>query len=337
MGKISIFFTFFNSLDINKRIIIFKIGLNIVKLPIIRKIYSLLYWSVIHRKSVNMPNNIVIEPYNICNLKCTMCPYPIMTREKEQMNMSLFRAIIDDASENGFVTLTFSLYNEPLLDDLLFERIKYAKGKGFKVFFNTNGTLLTREKMQEIIDSGLDHIIFSFDAPTKGAYENIRVNANFEVTIQNIRKFIEYRSEMHSLTPTIGIASVGRFGNHILNQMRKIFKGADSFVTSEEDNRRRTCSNNFAKGGDSDWLYPCHAIWNSLVVSSSGKVFLCCWDYDGSIEMGDLNKQTIKDVWNSSKFKKVRDAHLNRKGDKIGLCKECNILYRSSPFVWWFI
>ena len=50
------------------------------------------------------------------------------------MDMFLFKKIIDDAVENGFITLTFSLYNEPLLDNLIFERVRYAKEKGLKVF-----------------------------------------------------------------------------------------------------------------------------------------------------------------------------------------------------------
>jgi len=331
------FFTLFNTLDVDKRVLVFKTMLNIIKFPVIRNIYDMLYWPVIRKKSLCMPKLIVVEPYNVCDLKCRMCPYPNMTREKVQMDMFLFKKIIDDAVGNGFITLTFSLYNEPLLDNLIFERVKYAKEKGLKVFFNTNGTMLTSEKMYKIIASGLDHIFFSVDAPTKEAYEEIRINANFDTTVGNIRNFIEYRSKIHSLTPTIGIASVGRSGERILRQMRKVFKGADIFVTSEEDNRRRVNVSTLKKSTTLNRLFPCNSIWDRFVVASSGKVFLCCADYDGTVVLGDLNNQTIKSVWDSNKFKKIRDSHLSRNGNEISLCNECDILYRTAPFVWWFI
>ena len=111
-----------------------------------------------------------------------MCPYPDMTREKVLMSMDLFKKIIDDATTNSIKEVCLNFYNEPLLDPLLFERIKYAKSKGLRVMFNSNGCLLTEEKINALLDSGLDSITFSFDAATKETYEKTRVGGDFEKT-----------------------------------------------------------------------------------------------------------------------------------------------------------
>ena len=102
-------------------------GIQFLNLPVISKVYAAIYWPVIRRKSQNMPKCLVIEPYNVCNLECIMCPYPDMTREKVRMDLSLFKKIIDDAVDNDFRTLSLSLYNEPYMDKSIFEKISTPK------------------------------------------------------------------------------------------------------------------------------------------------------------------------------------------------------------------
>jgi hypothetical protein len=57
--------------------------------------------AVARRQVSEMWRYIGIELWNVCNLRCKMCPYPQMTRKKERMPMELYRRIIDDAAESG--------------------------------------------------------------------------------------------------------------------------------------------------------------------------------------------------------------------------------------------
>jgi radical SAM protein with 4Fe4S-binding SPASM domain len=45
----------------------------------------------------------------------------------------------------------------------------------------------------------------------------------------------------------------------------------------------------------SDWLH----------VNSAGKVFLCCNDYNFEYQFGDLNNQTVNEIWRSEKHIEV--------------------------------
>lgn len=60
-------------------------------------------------------------------------------------------------------------------------------------------------------------------------------------------------------------------------------------------------------------------------------------DYDGSIILGDLNTQTIHEVYSSPKLERIRQMHMNGEGDKIKLCKDINCvnLFRDSATLWW--
>jgi molybdenum cofactor biosynthesis enzyme MoaA len=66
----------------------------------------------------------------------------------------------------------------------------------------------------------------------------------------------------------------------------------------------------------------CHHLKNMYVLWD-GRVCLCCMDYDGRVILGDLNKQTVKEVWDNSKW--IRDKQLEGKYDELELCKDCNL------------
>ena len=168
----------------------------LINLPLIGAIYHHLYYRVLRQKFFPGLRRIDIETYNVCNLRCIMCSHPNMTREKVQMGMDLFKKIVDEAVASGVRGACLSNCNEPLLDPLLFERIKYAKSRGMQdVVCVSNGTLLTRDKVDKLLDSGLDSIYFSFDGATKDTYEKIRVGANFKKTRGNILRLIREREE----------------------------------------------------------------------------------------------------------------------------------------------
>lgn len=307
-------------------------GIQTINFPMVTPIYNFFYNRQISRKIRNLPKTLVIEPYNLCNLSCIMCPYPDMTREKEQMSMDLFKKIIDDAVANNFESLSLSLYNEPYLDSMFFERIKYAKQKGLYVFVATNGFSLTQERIEKTLESGLDCVTFSIDSLDKEKYEKIRVNAKFEKTIDNVKKLLKYRNEKKSATPLITMSAIEQGGKDpSLDHMSEILQGLDLYVVSKLDNRRNGDSN-YKRFG---LRYPCWWIWHQLVVYSNGKIALCCMDYDDEFALGDLNHQTIAEVWSSDKFERLRNLHLNREFDKIAMCKDCDIPYRQSPFFWW--
>jgi MoaA/NifB/PqqE/SkfB family radical SAM enzyme len=271
-----------------------------------------------------------------------MCPYPLLKREKVLMNMDLFKKIIDDAASSGITEIGLNYFSESLLDPLLFERIKYIKSKGgLKVSFSSNGTLLTKDKVDALLDSGLDAIVFSFDGVTKEVYESIRVGANFEKTKENIIRLVKERNRRGLQKPSISLAVLIQKAN---------YQEIEQFKSFWQELPIKVCFSEVINRTGADLLpeelkarlkprpaYPCRRIFEVIAVMSNGKVVLCCGDYTGSIILGDLNKQTIPEVWDSNKFKKIREIHLNGQGDKIRLCRDtrCPFIYADGPFKWW--
>jgi len=313
--------------------------LGFISLPVLSSVYRRIYYPQILKKTSAFPTQLSIETYNVCNLKCLMCPYPQMTRAKNKMSMELFKKIIDDAAADGFKEINLTLYCEPLLDDLLFERIAYAKGKGLKVGLTSNGTMLSAAKSQAILESGLDWVFFSIDGSTKETYENVRIGAKFAETCANILGLIKLRKQMNLTKPMIIIHTTILDNRNLAasKSLERTFLGADRFTMALADSRGNHnflfTKKSFQKSRKGR-LYPCPFLWAAPSVMSNGKVCLCCKDYNGSIELGDLNYQTIRQVCNSEKPNKIKELHLKGEGDKVALCENCDSLYRSS-LSWW--
>ena len=134
------------------------------------------------------PESIYIEPTNICNLRCRMCPHSgEINRKQGFMKWELYTKIISDLEEyreKPYINLY--CHGESLLHDRLINMINYAKERGFRVGLNTNSVLLDEKKTDEILKTDLDWIYFSFDGINVEIYEKIRVGAKFEEVKQNI-------------------------------------------------------------------------------------------------------------------------------------------------------
>ena len=80
------------------------------------------------------------------------------------------------------------------------------------LIINTNGTNLNTKKANELIDSGLDQLIYSFDGGTKETYEKMRPGRfkknNFEDVFNNIKNFYEIRKKRNSKFPITKIQMI---------------------------------------------------------------------------------------------------------------------------------
>ena len=77
----------------------------------------------------------------------------------------------------------------------------------------------------------------------------------------------------------------------------------------------------------------CTRPFSQLVIRPTGEISLCCNDALGKYTMGDLNVQTISEIWNSEKFKSVREEMLKNGRKNLMLCNQCDSLdYRCPEF-----
>ncbi len=188
---------------------------------------------------------LLIETVGNCNLACTMCPTVNYDEGKFLMPKPVFERILEFVAQNPINHFDMTGWGEPLLDKKLHQKIAAIRELRPKatITFTTNGTLFSDKRIGEIVESGVNHVNVSFDAGTKDTYEMIRVNSEFDSTVENLRNlqaareksgrnlwlsgtFVVMNDNIHELT-----AFVELFLGIGFNQV--IFKPLDVFSTRE--------------------------------------------------------------------------------------------------------
>src|SRR5215469_4127225 len=154
------------------------------------------------------PACLYIETTNRCNLLCTTCPRTFEALEPPaDMSWELFTNIVDQFPRIARVVLHG--VGEPMMVRALPRMIRYLKDRGTYVLFNTNGTLLTPRKGQELIDSGLDELRVSLDAAEPKAFKLVRGRDMFARIVRNLRAFRAMQRELAVERPRVSLWLTG--------------------------------------------------------------------------------------------------------------------------------
>ena len=309
-----------------------------LQLPLINGVYGRIYAAQIERRAEELqkrlPPQVLIETLNVCNADCIMCPYSSMERSKGVMDMGLYKRIIDECVELGIDSIQLNNINEPLLDSRIVERVSYARDVGIRnVMFFTNAQLLKYDKSRELIEAGLTYVVISIDGATKSTYEAIRRKLNYDTVTGNVRSLMRARAELASSTPRINLTFTA-----IKQNEREVTK----FITmwqGKADEVHIGIGHNWA-GKQSNVMelkprvYPCKAPWSSFVINWNGDVAMCCVDYETTVKLGNVQTESVLEIWNGTKLKELRQRHLERNFDGL-ICKNCPGEATMPWLSWW--
>lgn len=284
-----------------------------------------------------LPSYYVIEPTNICNFRCPICPHSLnqLYQKPGKMSLTLLDKILCQIYEYAKVIQLYWM-GEPLLNPEIFEMISSCKKKtNAKVIISTNGSLLTREVSKKLVDCGLDEIIVSVDAcNSQDIYGKIRVGGDVSLLNQNIEKLIENKGHM-----SVVLQFIDMFVNRA--EREKFFHRWKDFDCKTELSCLFTWSNQIPSLNlVSDHLspvqkknrIPCADLWNKMVIHWDGQVSACCFDYANRLPFGDCTNTLLEDIWNSPEAKSLRLQH--EQGKYLSqLCLECDAWAEPNEYV----
>jgi radical SAM protein with 4Fe4S-binding SPASM domain len=264
------------------------------------------------KKSSFAPRNVRFEVSSICNLKCLMCPQPRkMIRAKKLLDFSLFKKILDNNPQIKEVDL-FN-WGEPLVHPDFVKFVSYAAAKNIYTRTITNAILLTPEKSKEIIEAGLNEIIFSIDS-TGDNYKKIR-GVPFEKTMENVKNFVCLANEQKcDILISVNITKSKFNAGHLESIVSEISALGVGDVNLNE------CQE---YSGGYKRVSKCVEPYRYLVVLSNGQVTPCCVDYDGELAFGSIyNEIDLKKLYNSQLIQKLR-LSLSQKQLRPKICATC--------------
>ncbi|RJP30167.1 MAG: radical SAM protein [Candidatus Omnitrophota bacterium] len=300
------------------------------------------YWEY-RRKWQEYPQNHVVEKFPVhldieatsnCNLLCTMCPRTDMINDGtfwkvKNFDFELYARLVDEGAEKGLCSIKFNYLGEPLMNPRLAEMIRYAKDKGIvDVMFNTNASMLTERLAKQLIESGLDKLFFSFDSPYRDHYNQIRINADYDKVLRNIKRFMQIRDEMGSPKPFTRVSMVRMKENdeewQAFKELFEPIVDAVAYVDYLDHNNQADTGKMLVKITElGEKKFCCPQLWQRMFVHPDGVVTVCCVDSARKLSVGRIDNKTVEEIWNGPEYQKLRDLHAAGRIDEIPICAKC--------------
>ena len=76
--------------------------------------------------------------------------------------------------------------------------------------------------------------------------------------------------------------------------------------------------------GDGEVSGYCERPFTQMYINAFGQSILCCSDYKFEVVMGDVNDETLEQIWNGDVYKEYRYKLSNNKRHELKLCRTCN-------------
>ena len=271
------------------------------------------------------PPNIQIEPTSMCNLRCIMCYQSDKSFSSKSagfmgyMKSDLLKKVVDEI-EGKIEGVTFASRGEPTLHKQLDEFLKYCEGKFLGLKLNTNATLLDEKKINLLLSSDLQSLVLSIDEKNKENYEKIRVNAKFEKIMRNLDLLKNIREKKYKNSKVkIRISGVKINTDQNVEEMNQFYKEfADEIILVNYTPWESAYDNEI-----NDIKLECSELYRRIFVWQDGKVNPCDYDYKSVLSKWNAKDHTIKSIWNSEYYNKIRNLHRLKERKKIEPCNRC--------------
>jgi radical SAM protein with 4Fe4S-binding SPASM domain len=284
--------------------------------------------------------NLVLT--NLCNLSCVMCPYHSPLYEDQSgyfdknkyMSDDVFERVAREAAAHGAV-LKLGQLEEVFMHPRLLVWIKRASALGVRhIHITTNGTLMTPERAEALVQSGVTSLYVSLDAATPDTYKKIR-GGDLDKVCANVDALLDSRrragSDMRIYTSMILQQEAIAEKDDFIGQWRA--KGIDGVIIYQLS-EHFSGVNNFAGKNFShaapEQRHACSSVWQEAYVYPDGEVSMCCTTMilvpqKGLISVGNVNEQSLQDIWLGRQYRDLRKRLIRNDIEGDVACKDCDI------------
>ena len=306
------------------------------------------------------PTLFNIETTNYCNMKCVMCPRTIyMERKNIWISDELFEKMLDnvkvhknenldnfwdwlekdanfnpkEVSENGFYFSVVSRclilhgYGEPFLDKFLIKRLKACKDRNIPTYFSCTPATMTVDKAIQAMENGLTVLKFSLDAMDDDEIKSIRgKKANYQESLDKIHKLIEIKKERNFktiLVPCMIELDNSPKSKEMHKKFLNFWHGKDVYAyVKSQDNRWHFEQKKNLKNKSHYAKQYCEYPWTSTTVMAEGNVVPCTQISNNEIILGNVNDNSLEDIWNGENYENLRKMHITGNFPKGHKCIE---------------
>jgi MoaA/NifB/PqqE/SkfB family radical SAM enzyme len=260
-----------------------------------------------------------LELTSKCNLRCGMCPLPVLRRPYEDMPWPLVEKTEREIHGLGLRLKWLHEMGEPLL----YPRIDDAIRLFPEASVSTNGLVLTEEVGEKLLATPLKRLRICVDSVNPAVYPQLRTGGDYDRLVELTKKFlaqakghpirIEIQKMRSRLTLEESVDDFKRvFDLKKYRNARVIEKTCEALDVNEETDLHGK-------------FYGCvqGAFFTWVVVFADGRVTHCCYDAHGEQVLGDLKTQSLKEIIESERMTAMQGMFDRRDFSQLPRCAEC--------------
>lgn len=270
------------------------------------------------------PYVLFLEPLYYCNLKCPLCERQnsadLRSQGDRTLALDLYDRVLEEVGDYLYQCQIFGL-GEPLLNwPLSREIITRTHQRRIFTLLSTNCTLVTPTIAEELVSSGLDHLVCAIDGVTQESYGKYRVGGNVETALEGLRLLAETCRRQRSSMVIEWQFLVHAHNNHEIETAKALAEEIGVFIRfaplrgMEYDTALQAywlpSGNDWQAGrkapGETCYDWPCYYLWRSIVLNSSGKVPRCLL-YQNTSEYGSAHEQSLLSLYNHPTVQRARE------------------------------
>lgn len=288
-----------------------------------------------------------------CNHSCLFCPQSIhKPRKAAWLDMDLLRKVASEMPEET-MNVHISSYSETLAAPNLVDAVRILKEvrPKLRIIMATNGSLFREKVIRGVLEAGLDHYSYSFDAPDRESYKRLMQVDDFDKVWNNLERIVEIKKELGAKTlitthimgfdefrdkyeefeaywaPKVNLVywrDVKNWGGDTWGLEEQLAKGGFTIAPSSVPAQRQ----------------PCTSIFTHFKMQHDGRYAPCVAAVPDHLPeeelhnvpyLGTAHEITFMEAWR--RLEDMRRAHLAGEWDAFDCCKSCNV-WSAWPQFW---
>lgn len=282
-------------------------------------------------EEVRLFSSIAIEIASKCNRTCHFCPNGYNDQPDVYMETNLIEKVLLELKELKYKgRVEWYIYNEPTRDKRLVDIIALCRKilPSSCQMINTNGDYFkTTKDIQDIFDAGCNQMQINIYSSA----DKYGAGLKFEKGIISSQKRMDSIKKMTSNLVGV-VEGLSLYQN--IGPRKKTFKVINKFgITPNTKDNEVKGENHFSNrsGNIPDFRESvqeplkkhCTRPFRFLNINYKGDAILCCNDYHGETNFGNIRTQNIKDIWNDASWAIYR-LKLQNKDRHCYLCHNCD-------------
>ena len=276
------------------------------------------------------PTSLVLETVSVCNLRCPSCfvGRGMTTRIKTEPKLMPFEMvdkICTQAESFGTVKVIYPyLWGEPTIHPEIGAIVRRVK-RTAQVSLSTHGMFVTEKLADDL--ALVDALSVSIDGLDQDTYSVYRVGGRFDDAMRGMKilaarkkgvvwEWVVHKHNEHQLDDARALAEKLGVTFHprktlLIDETARVLLQPKSETWARYEPGKTSPPREMRLG--------CREFWDVMYFYPSGDSGVCCYDYNVENRMGNINEQSLVDIWNGPAYTRMRENH--QAGNMADLCE----------------